>query len=150
MSDIENEYLDRCIKERSLAFEMLETFVEENSEIFCTYDELVGELNSATIILDSVLKDIKEVGNYGSYRRTFSAHKDVDTTQFMMVYGDIIRQLPQLVKAVDPKQVENAIKAGMLPEEAGRFIITNERWKTMNKPKLISTLSDAKGKTKTK
>jgi hypothetical protein len=133
-----NDYIERLVREHSLAIEMLEGFMEDHSDVFEAFRELVDEVNKCATTLDAELKEVKEEDMFGSHRRSYSSSMKVDSQKFVMAYHEEIKQFPQLIKEVDAKMVDNAIKAGVLPEDAKRFVFEKITWKTNPKPKVIS------------
>ena len=131
------DYINRLISDHALSIEMLESFVAENRPVFDTYQQLIIEMNSCARTLEAELKEIEEEITIGPHRRTFSSYKSVSSKEFVMAYPDVIKKHPQLIKEVDASAVDNAIKAGVLPEDAQRFVIEKKRWRTLPKPKIV-------------
>jgi len=132
------EYLNQLLDNHAIAIEMVEAFVKDNKELFYTYNQLINDVNTCAKALELELKEVKEETTIGQHKRSFSLFRKVDSEKFVMAYPEAIQRLPQLVKEVDVKKLENAIKAQVVSEEAGRFIIEEKRWRTNPKPKVIN------------
>lgn len=133
-------YIQKLLDDYQVSLSMIEAHMEEHEQVFDVHRQLVSEYNRSAATLEAALKNVQEETEIGPFKRSSSVYRSVDTEPFVLAYRHAIAEMPTLIKAIDPKAVAVAVKAGILPENAFAFVHEERRFRTTGthgKPKQI-------------